>query len=172
MKRALVELIVVAAPLSMSSWSAACGASTPAAPSPVMAEPAPYPEVYTTLPWGMTRSEVERMYEGAEDAGDDVRISEDFVAHKADVYFGFDDRGHLFRIRVDLAATYASMGECGEAWRMLRAEMNRTYGGSSSDNLAAYWSAADREVTLACNPADDGQGATLSASYVPADTTD
>lgn len=140
-------------------------ASSPRAPADPTG-PSSGREPVDEIAWGTLRAALEQRFPQATSDQYGLTWEATYAGKPAAIDLFFDDGGAFSGWRAVFAGTFESMDRCGETWRELRAVIDRRYGPSQSDNLAAYWETPTASVTLACNPNDSGAGV-LSLTYAP-----
>lgn len=136
-------------------------ASSPEHPAPMEVPPT---DEFAGITLGALRAALEERFQDAEFKGDSLSWMGTYTGRAANIAMYFDDNDQLVSINVGFQSSYESMDTCGIDWAAIRADMNRFYGPSSSDNLAAYWTSDARAIQLSCD-IGDGDEASLSVGF-------
>ena len=149
--------------------TSACASSKPPAGGPIdqPEEPAPMPGGHTgfeNVTWGLTSAELLVTYQ-ATVVGNALEVVGDYHHEPVNVRFELRD-DKLVAIELTFHKAFPSMDACGVEWTKLRTHLDSDLGISQSDNLAAYWQNAHRDVTLSCHPKEP-EGAALGMHFTP-----
>lgn len=146
--------------LTSSLFAIGCG-SSPSTPSP---ESVPPKNELADLEMGVARATLEQRFPGAFSDGKKLSWMGTYAGRAANITLFLDDNQLLDSVNVAFQSSYASMDACGGDWKAIRSDMDRFYGRSQSDNLAAYWSTGTVSIRLSCDP-DEDSGASLTAGF-------
>ena len=116
------------------------------------------------IAWGTPRTALEQRFPQATSDQYGLTWEATYAGKPAAIDLFFDDGGAFSGWRAVFAGTFESMDRCGETWRELRAVIDRRYGPSQSDNLAAYWDSVTGYGELTCSPLEEG-GAALELDF-------
>ena len=115
------------------------------------------------LDWNVDAATIRAQYPDATPSEEGLAVHAEHEGRAATLRFVVED-DQLHRIDVGFDGTFPSMEACASTFAEVRAAVDGRLGPSAVENLAAYWTTDTSEVTLWCNPDDNGI-ASLGASY-------